>query len=214
MLKLYYTPGACSLASHIALEEAGADYDVERVDLRSGEQRAGAYLAVNPKGRVPALLTDRGVLTENPVILGYIAQSFPDAKLAPNDDSFAFGDMQAFNLLLATTVHVAFAHAFRPERYGEGEEAARAMRAKVPQSLADAFALIETKLSDGRPFVHGEAYTVSDPYLFLFEHWLDSRRIDGHPLGRLADFPSVAAHHARVAARPAVARVLAAEAAA
>src|SRR5665213_2889531 len=133
MLKLFYTPGACSLASHIALEEAGADYQAERVDLKSGAQRAPAYLAINPKGRVPALTTDRGVLTESPVILGYIAQTHPEAHLAPIGDSFAFGDMQAFNVFLATTVHVAFAHVFRPERYAEGEAAARAMRAKAPE---------------------------------------------------------------------------------
>ncbi|MGI9169826.1 MAG: glutathione S-transferase N-terminal domain-containing protein [Caulobacteraceae bacterium] len=213
MLKLFYAPGACSLASHIALEEAGADYQAERVDLRGGAQRTAAYLAINPKGRVPALRTDRGVLTENPVILGYIAQTHPDARLAPNDDSFAFGDMQAFNLFLATSVHVAFAHVFRPERYAEGEEAAKAMRAKAPQALAAYFALIEEKLADGRPFVHGAAYTVSDPYLFVFERWLDTRRLDGRALGALADFPHVAAHHARLAERPAVVATLAAEAA-
>jgi glutathione S-transferase len=208
MLKLFYAPGACSLAPHIALEEAGADYEVERVSLQKGGQRLPAYLAINPKGRVPALQTDRGVLTENPASLGYIAQSFPGAALAPNGDAFAFGDMQAFNLFLAATVHVAFAHAFRPERYADGEEAARAMRAKAPEALASAFALIEEKLADGRPFVHGEGYTVSDPYLFVFEGWLD-----GRGLGRLADFPRVAAHYALIKERPAVQKVLAAEAA-
>ena len=213
MLKLYYAPGACSLAPHIALEEAGAPYEVERVDLRAGAQRSAAYLAVNPKGRVPALLTDRGILTEAPVILGYIAQTQPDAHLAPIGDPFAFADMQAFNLFLATTVHVAFAHIFRPERYAEGEAPATAMRAKAPESLAAAFALIEARFADGRPFVQGDAYTVADPYLFTFSRWLAARRLDGQPLGRLADFPHVAAHHARVGERPAVVRVLAAEAA-
>jgi glutathione S-transferase len=207
MLKLFYAPGACSLAPHIALEEAGADYEVERVSLQKGGQHLPAYLAINPKGRVPALQTDRGVLTENPAILGYIAQAFPSAALAPNGDAFAFADMQAFHLFLAATVHVAFAHAFRPERYADGEEAALAMRAKAPEALASAFALIEEKLADGRPFVHGEGYTVSDPYLFVFEGWLD-----GRGLGRLADFPSVAAHYARIKERPAVRKVLAAEA--
>ena len=105
MLKLFYAPGACSLASHIALEEAGAAFTTHRIDFKAGEQRSADYLRVNPKGRVPALLTDKGVLTESPVILGYVAQSYPDAKLADNDDSFAFGNMQAFNMWLATTVH-------------------------------------------------------------------------------------------------------------
>ena len=207
MLKLYYAPGACSLAPHIALEEAGADYQAERVSLQTGAQRSATYLAVNPKGRVPALVTDRGVLTENPAILAYIAQTHPKAALAPSDDPFAFADMQAFNVFLASTVHVAFAHAFRPERYGDGDEAARAMRAKAPEALAGAFALIEERLADGRPFVTGDHYTVDDPYLFVFSGWLDRPG-----LGRLADFPSTAAHHARVKSRPAVQKVLAAEA--
>lgn len=206
MLKLYFSPNACSLASHIALEEAGADFELARLDFKSGEQRGAEYRAVNPKGRVPALVTDRGVLTESPVILGYIAESFPDAGLAPTDDSFAFGDMQAFNVFLTSTVHIAFAHAFRPERYADGEAAAEAMRAKVPSALDEAFGLIEAKLADGRTFVHGERYTISDPYLYVFERWLQ-----GRGYGSIEKFPNVAAHMARVAARPAVKRALAAE---
>src|ERR1700737_664823 len=128
MLKLHYSPGACSLASHIALEEAKASYTIQRVDMKAGEQRSPEYLKVNPKGRVPALATDRGILTESPVILGYIAQSFPNAKLANTGDSFAFGEMQAFNLFLTATVHVAFAHVFRPTRYGAGDARAAAIK--------------------------------------------------------------------------------------
>jgi glutathione S-transferase len=206
MLKFYYAKGACSLASHIALEEAGATYEVERLDLKAGDQRKPAFLKINPKGRVPALLTDKGVLTENPVILGYVAQTFPDAKLAENDDSFAFGAMQSFNVFLATSVHVAFAHNSRPERYADGEEAAKAMRAKAPVALADYFGLIEDQFADGRPFVMGDRYTVADPYLFVFERWLER---DG--LGQRSDYPKIAAHHDLVAARPAVKAALAAE---
>jgi glutathione S-transferase len=156
---------------------------------------------------VPALATDRGILTESPVILGYVARTFKDAKLADNDDSFEFGDMQAFNMFLATTVHVAFAHIFRPERYVDGELAMASSKAKGPESLRAAFALIEEKLSDGRSFVQGESYTVADPYLFLFERWYGSRGV-----GDLGAFPRMAAHHARVGGRDAVKRALAAEA--
>jgi glutathione S-transferase len=163
MLKLYYAKGACSLASHIALEEAGATYDLERLDLKAGDQRKPEFLKINPKGRVPALMTDKGILTENPVILGYVAQSFPDAKLAEYDDSFKFGSMQSFNMFLATSVHVAFAHNSRPERYADGDEAAKAMRAKVRVTVADYFGLIEDQFADGRPFVMGDRYTVADP---------------------------------------------------
>jgi glutathione S-transferase len=207
MLKLYYAPGACSLASHIVLEEAKAPYTAQRVDLKNGEQRSPEYLKINPKGRVPALATERGILTESPVILGYIAQEFPAAKLADNDDSFTFGDMQAFNLFLTATVHVAFAHVFRPTRYGDGDAVAAAMRAKASASLDESFALIDRKMSDGRPYVHGDRYTISDPYLLVFSRWLD--RAD---LGPVDKFERVAAHRKRIEARPAVQKVLAAEA--
>src|SRR5688572_13285101 len=110
MLKLFYAPGSCALASHIALEESGAPYEAERVDLGGGQQRSPAYLKLNPKGRVPALATDRGVISENPAILAYIAQAFPKAKLAPLDDPFAFARIQAFNGYLSSTLHVAHAH--------------------------------------------------------------------------------------------------------
>ncbi len=203
MLKLFYHPNSCSLASHIALEEAGADYAAERIDFASGQQRGPEYLAINPKGRVPALLTDKGILTESPVILGYIAQTFPDAKLAENEDSFAFGNMQAFNCYISSTLHIAFAHAFRAERYADDPAAIAAIRAKAPASVAAAFDLIEDKLSDDRPFVHGDAYTVSDPYLFVMTRWLDR---DGMP--GTDRFPRAQAHMRRLNARPAVRRVL------
>jgi glutathione S-transferase len=206
MLKLHYSPGACSLASHIVLEEAKAPYTIQRVDLKAGEQRSPEYLKVNPKGRVPALATDRGVLTESPVILGYIAQTFPEAKLTDVGDSFAFADMQAFNLFLTATVHVAFAHVFRPTRYGDGDATAAAMKNKASASLDDCFAMIERRMSDGRPYVHGHRYTISDPYLLVFSRWLDRAE-----LGPVDKFPLVAAHRKRIEARPAVQKALAAE---
>src|SRR5579859_5604642 len=105
MLTLYFTPGTCALASHIALEEAGAEYAIRRVNFASEEQRQAPYLEINPKGRVPALVTDRGILTETPAILAYIAQTHPAAKLAPLDDPFVFAGIQAFNSYLCSTVH-------------------------------------------------------------------------------------------------------------
>ena len=120
MLKLFYAPNACALAPHIALNEAGADFDLVKVDTPKGEQRAAEYLAINPKSRVPALATDRGILTEVPVLLGYIARNFPKAELAPSD-GFEFFQMQSFNLYLASTIHITFAHLFRPERYADSD---------------------------------------------------------------------------------------------
>ena len=90
MLKLFYAVGSCALASHITLEEAGAEYETVRLDFAAGDQRKPEYLKVNPKGRVPALITDSGILTETPAILAYLAQVYPQAKLAPLTDPFAF----------------------------------------------------------------------------------------------------------------------------
>lgn len=205
-LRLFYAPGTCALASHIALEEAGAEYELVRLDFREAEQRQPGYLKVNPKGRVPALAADRGVLTENPAILAFIAQTHPQARLAPLDDPFAFAQLQAFNMFLAATVHPAFAHRFRPERYADGEAAHAAMRAKVPEALSQHFSLIEEKLADGRAWVHGDGYTVSDGYLVVFTRWLEK----GFP-EVAARFPRTVEHRVRVAQRPAVQRALARE---
>ena len=110
MFKLFWAPRSCALASHIALEEVGAVYSTQLVNFAVNEQRSPEYLAINPKGRVPALVTDRGVLTETPAMLAYIAQIFPKAKLAPLDDPFTFAKIQAFNSYLCSTVHPAHAH--------------------------------------------------------------------------------------------------------
>jgi glutathione S-transferase len=207
MMKLFYAPGTCALASHIALEEAGAEYELVRLDFKEAEQRRPDYLKLNPKGRVPALATDRGVLTENPAILAYVAQTHPDARLAPIDDPFAFAQVQAFNMFLAATVHPTFAHRFRPERYVDGDEHKAAVQAKVPEALAGYFTLIEEQLADGRPWVHGEAYTISDGYLIVFTRWLEK---NFHEVARR--FPKVLAHRHRTEERPAVRRALEQEA--
>jgi glutathione S-transferase len=202
MLKLFYAPGTCSLASHIALEEAGAAYEAQRVDFSKAEQTKPEYLAINPKGRVPALVTDRGSLTETPAILAYIAQSFPEARLAPLNDPFEFARLQSFLSYLCSTVHVAHAHARRGARWADDPAAHEAMKAKVPQNMADCFALIESSMFAG-PFVMGENYSIADPYLFTIASWLEADGVDP------ARFPKVLDHRNRMAARPAVAKVLA-----
>jgi len=141
MLKLYYTPGTCARASHIALEEAGAAYTAEQVDFKNSQQTTPEYLRINPKGRVPALVTDRGVLTETPAILAYIAQSYPAAKLMP-DDAFAFAQAQSFNSYLCSTVHVNHAHKGRGARWATEQSSFDDMKRKVPDSMSAAFALI------------------------------------------------------------------------
>jgi glutathione S-transferase len=202
MLKLFYAPNACSLAPHIALNEAGADYEAARVDTANGEQRSAAYLAINPKARVPSLVTDRGILTEVPVLLGYIARTFPKAELAPAD-GFDFFQMQSFNTYLASTIHITFAHIFRPERYADSDAAKADMRAKAPRSLIEQFQLVEDRLSDGREWVHGDKYTVSDPYLYVFARWFER---DG--VGSIVPLPRLAAHRARMQTRDAVLKTL------
>ena len=136
MIKLYYAPHTCSLASHIALEEAGAEYSAVRIDFTKQEQRSEQYLAINPKGRVPAMVTDRGILTETPAMLALIAQTFPRAGLAPLDDAFAFAQVQAFNSYLCSTVHVAHAHRMRGYRWADDPAAIAEMKRKVPESVA------------------------------------------------------------------------------
>ena len=132
MLKLFYAVGSCSLASHIALEEAGADYEAVAMSTKLGDQRKPEYLAINPKGRVPALVTDRGILTETPAILAWIAQTWPAAKLAPLDDPFAFAKAQAFNSYLCSTVHVAHAHKHRGYRWADDPAALAEMTRQGP----------------------------------------------------------------------------------
>lgn len=206
MLKLYYSPGACSLASHIALGEAGAAFEIERVDLKANAQRSPAFLALNPKGRVPVLATPGGPLTESTAILAYVAMAFPQARLAPLDDAFAFARVQAFNGFLASSVHVTFALDRRGERYADDEAGRQSLKRKVPETLDAHFAIVEEMLSDGRPFLFGERYTIADPYLFLFARWYRDRGF-----GRREATPHVFAHLERIEAREATRRAIAAE---
>jgi glutathione S-transferase len=204
MMKLYYATGTCALASHIALEEAGAEYSTVRVNFAASEQRSPEYLAINPKGRVPSLVTDRGILTETPAMLAYIAQSYPKAKLAPLEDPFRFAEVQAFNSYLCSTVHVAHAHRMRGHRWVDDPSAIEAMKKKVPETVAACFELIESKMLQG-PWVMGETYTICDPYLFTLAQWMEGDSVDP------ARFPKVKAHRDRMSARSAVSKVLAAE---
>ena len=206
LLTLYYARTACSLASHIALEETGARYEAVRVDFKAAEQRGADYLKINPKGRVPALVTERGILTETPAILAYVAQSFPAAKLAPLDDPYAFAEMQSFNSYLCATVHVAHAHRVRGARWVDADDTAaiEAMKRKVPEVVTTSYELIERTMLKG-PWVMGGAYTVADGYLFTLANWLEGDGVD------LKRFPRVIEHRARVAERPATNRALAQE---
>ncbi|NBB14869.1 glutathione S-transferase [Caulobacter sp. SLTY] len=204
MLTLFYQPGSASDVARIALEEAGATYQALRVDFSKDEQRQPQYLAINPKGRVPALVTDEGVITENVAILGWIAQSFPEAGLAP-DDAFGFARMQAFNAYLATTVHVAYAHWRRAYRWADDPACIEHLRAVAPERYADCFAVIEAEMLEG-PWVLGDDFSLCDVYLFVMADWLETVNIDPRR------FPRVHDHCELVRARPAVRKVLAQQA--
>ena len=201
-LTLYFTPGTCAQAVRIALEEAQAPYTLVRVDFASQQQRSPEYLAVNPKGRVPALVTEHGTLTETPALLAYVAQRFADARLAPADP-FGFARMQEFHSYLASTVHIAHAHRPRASRWADEPEAQAAMQRKVPANMTECFALIERHYLGDGPWVLGEQYSVADGYLFTVAGWLKSDGVD------IAQFPKVHAHSQRMAQRPAVQRALA-----
>jgi glutathione S-transferase len=202
-MKLYYAPGSCAVASHIALEESGAVYDTHRLDFHRNEQRSPGYLAINPKGRVPALATERGIITETPAILAFIAQSYPAARLAPLQDAFEFAQMQAFNSYLCSTVHVAHAHRMRGSRWADDPAAIEAMKRKVPQNMADCFQLIEDGMLRG-PWVLGDSFSVADIYLYTISTWLEADGVD------IRRFPKVLDLQQTVAARPAVQKVQAA----
>jgi glutathione S-transferase len=206
MLKLFYAVNTCALASHIALQEAGAEYEITRLDFRSNDQRKPEYLAINPKGRVPALVTERRILTETPAIQAFVAQTFPQSRLAPLGDVFAFARVQAFNSYLCSTVHVAHAHRVRGYRWVDVDDAAAiaAMQQKVPQSVAECFDLIEREMFVG-PWVMGDSYTICDPYLFTLAQWLEADGVDP------ARFPKVPDHRQRMSERSAVKAALAEE---
>jgi glutathione S-transferase len=204
LIKLFYAADTCSLASHIALEDAAAEYSTVRISFAADEQHQPEYLAVNPKGRVPALVTDRGILTETPAMLAYIAQSFPRARLAPLDDAFRFAQLQAFNSYLCSTLHVAHAHRMRGNRWADEPAAIEAMQRKVPASVGSCYQLIESKMLRG-PWVMGDSYTICDPYLFTLAQWLEGDGVDP------SRFPKVRDHRRRMAERPAVQKAIAAE---
>ncbi len=204
MMKLYYAAHTCALASHIALEDAGAEYSTVRISFAAEEQRKPEYLAINPKARVPALVTEKGILTETPAMLAFIAQSFPAAHLAPLDDPFAFAEVQAFNNYLCATLHVAHAHRMRGYRWADDPAAIEAMKRKVPDSVGSCFELIEQKMLRG-PWVMGDRYTICDPYLFTIAQWMEGDGVDP------ARFPKLRDHRTRMSERAAVRKAIAEE---
>lgn len=198
-MKLYYTPGACSMAVHIALREAGLGFTTEKVDLAGKKTEKGAdYTSINPKGYVPALELDNGqILTEAGVILQYVADQKPGSGLAP-----AAGTMERYRLMeaihfIATELHKNFGPMFNPAASADAKKAAGEMVAKR-------FGYVESKLRDSG-FMFGEQYTVADAYLTTVLGWCNYVKMD------LSPWPKLAAYAGRAVSRPKVQETLKAE---
>ncbi len=202
-IKLYYSPGACSLAPHIVLEELGIPYEAVKISTSEGQQRSPEYLKINPRGRVPALAVDGKVLVENVAILSFLGGGFPQKGLWP---AKTWDQAQALSMMawLADTVHPAFAHMFRPERYVEGEAAQAAVKAGGRKAFGDSLAEID-RLVAGKSWAVGGRYSVVDAYLVVFYRWGNR---NGFPVKDLAHYTALVE---RVLARPAVKKVMADE---
>ncbi len=204
MIKLYYSPGACSLASHIVLEELGIAYEPVLVSLKDGEHKKADFLKINPRSRVPALNVDGKILTETVAILTYLGGGYAERGLWPRD-TWRQAEALALMSWLSSTVHIAFAGIFRPERYAASLVAQDDVKATSRVQLEKLFAEIE-KMLTGKTFAMGGQYTVCDPYLLVFFRW--GNRIGINMKER---FPTWGKHAQRVASRPTVKRVFEAE---
>ncbi len=198
-MKLYYSPGACSMSPHIVLRETGQPFDLVKVDLGARKTADGGdYLAINPKGYVPVLQLDDGsVLTEGPVIVQYLADRVPAAKLVP-----AAGTMARYRLMewlnyLTSEIHKGFSPLFNAKL---SEETKAIMR----EAMARRFDYLGTQLGD-KPYLMGDSFTVADAYLFTLLGWCQLTQID------LSQWPLLVAYRERIGARPAVRAAMKAE---
>lgn len=169
MLTLYFSPGACSMASHVGLEETGASYEVKPILLAKGEQRTGDYLKINPRGKVPALSVDGKILVENTAILTYLASRFPEKKLMPADPVEAARCISTM-CWFSSIVHPSYQRAMRPERFADGEAAQAAVKETGRKSFWANCQEIDS-MFQGNEWIMGSQYTVVDPYALVFYGW-------------------------------------------
>ena len=186
-MKFYYAPMSCAFATHVLLEDAGAQYSAVRIDLKKGDQNKPEFLKINPKGRVPALITKKGVLTENPAIMFYICQLYPDKKLAP-DNPHELAEAQSFNMYLSSTVHVGHAHKHRGQRWTSDGHALASLTSNVKKNMTSYAQYIEDNLLEG-PWVLGKNYSMCDPYLALVTRWFRDDGVD------MSKFPLISQHN-------------------
>jgi glutathione S-transferase len=176
-LKLYYSPKACSLASHIALEESGLPYEAVSVDIRAGENVGANYLKINPSGAVPALVAGNTVITESPAILTYIADLAPETTLIPRPGTRARAKAHEWMNWISSSVHVTYRSIFRPQTYaGEDPHAIAAVREHAKEKLGRILVEVEARLGDSL-YTLGSEFSVVDAYLFVFYLWSFDERI-------------------------------------
>jgi glutathione S-transferase len=198
-MKLYYMPGVCSLASHIALHEVGLPFEIEAVGRDKKTASGADYMAINPKGSVPALQLDGGeVLTEGVAIMQYVADSAGATAISPPAGTLARARMHEAMNFISGDLHKAYAPLFNPAM---SDEAKQSQRAVVAQKLTQ----IERTLDDGRSHLTGDSYTLADGYVFTISNWSPRVGVD------LTPYPQLEALRARVAARPAVQAAMKAE---
>ena len=198
-MKLYYAPGACSLASHIALQEAGLSFEIDKLDFSTKKTAGGEdFMQVNPKGYVPAIKLDDGsILTEGGAILQYIADQNPTSGLAPKAGTMERYRLQEWLTFIATEIHKSYSPLFNKSTSDEVKNNARMM-------LAKRLGYVETQLAN-KPFLMGEQFTVADTYMFVVASWSSHVGFD------LGQFPRIKEYMARIAARPAVQAAMKAE---
>jgi glutathione S-transferase len=198
-MKLYFSPGACSLSPHIVLRETGSKFELEQVDNRAKKTKSGAdFWEVNPKGQVPVLLLDNGEkLTEGPVIVQYIADKNPASGLLPAAGGMERYRVQEWLNFITSELHKSFAPLFRPTTPDAYKTISR-------ENLGGRFAYLDKQLA-GRQYLMGDKFTVADAYLFTILNWSKRVEID------LGQWPNVTAYVARVAARPKVQEAMKAE---
>ncbi|WP_404713711.1 glutathione transferase GstA [Sphingomonas sp. MMS24-J13] len=199
-MKLFYSPSSCSLSPHIVLRELNLAFTLDRVDPATKRTESGAdYLAINPKGYVPALELDDGeLLTEGPAITQYLVDNYAPGTLAPLSGTIERARLNSHLSYIATELHKTFGRLFDPALAPNARSAAM-------DYLTRRFAFIEQLLSDGRPFITGADFSLADAYLFVIQRWGSFTGFD------ISQFPNVVAHAGRVMARPAVQLALDAE---
>ncbi len=195
-MKLYYTPGACSLSPHIVLNEAGFNYQLEKVDLKTKRTETGKdYLTVNPKGSVPALELDNGeILTEGPAIIQYLADQKPASKLAPPAGTMERYRLQEMLNFISTEIHKSYSPLFNPNAH-------EAQKKTSIENLTRRYEFV-AKALEGKPYLFGENFLVADAYLFTVTNWARLLKFD------LSPWPVLQQYQTRIAARPAVQKAL------